>query len=136
MSKIEFTRIEGSGLDTLPEQAIKYLDDASKYMRNSFPVARALDQARSNQGEIWLVRQNQDVLGAFFINFIGSVGLHVNLPLLGGQKIELWKDDLSQFLNQRCRDLGAIEFTMFGRPGWGKMFPELENMGCVLRKSF
>lgn len=128
---IEFVRPE------ITSDILGYLQSASDYMGNIFPVSRALEQNLTGQGEIWAVCEKDAVLGAFFINFVtNETGRYVNLPLLGGKNMDHWKEALSQFLNQRCRDEKAVAFTLLGRPGWKKAFPELEHAGCVMIKRF
>lgn len=132
----DFILVEQDRLDSLPEEAIRFLDSASRSMDNYFPVGRATQQARDGTGWIYLIRQGKRLVGAFFANYRCDVekGVIYNLPLLGGDDIDSWSGDLIEFLKQKTHDIGASEFVILGRRGWGRMFPQLEHIACLYRK--
>lgn len=134
--KSEFQIVERSCLDSLPEQALEHLNEASKAMDGYFPLARAMEQAKSGAGEIYLVFHKQKLHGAMFLNFrmLSDKRVVMNLPLLGGSEMWLWAKDLGEFLHNKARQIGADEFTILGREGWGKLFPELEKIGSIFRR--
>lgn len=132
----EFKLVEPSQLDSLPEEAMQYLNEASKSMDGYFPIEGAFQQTKANRGEIYLVIHKLALVGAFFLNFhnVDEKRMVMNMPLLGGKEIWLWSKDLSDFLYHRAEQLGIYEFTILGRDGWGKLFPDLEKIGTIFRK--
>lgn len=104
-------------------------------MDGYFPVGRAMEQAKAAQGEVYIASKNGEIFGAFFKNFrtLDDKRVVMNIPLLGGAELWLWRNDLKEFLIQKANEIKANEFTILGRKGWSKLFPEFEEIGVVLR---
>jgi hypothetical protein len=137
MSKTtRFIHVEPHKLDSLPEAAIGYLNSAAKAMDDYFPVGRAFDQTRCGVGWLHLIQQENALKGVFFANFRSepNKGIIYNIVLLAGDDMEAWKDDIYAFWYQKAKALAASEVILFGRRGWGRIFPDLEEIGTIFRK--
>lgn len=132
----EFILVEPHRLDSLPEAALGYLNSAAKAMDNYFPVGRAFDQVRSNAGWVHLIYQKKALKGAFFANFRTEPkkGIIYNIVLLAGDDMEMWKNDIYRFWYAKALSLSASEVILLGRRAWGRIFPDLEEIGTIFRK--
>lgn len=131
----EFRQVMSDEFDFLGGKSIYFLEEAAKSMRHYLEVPMALQQARMGAGRIYQVFDNAQLLGCFFMNFITNhIGKTMNLILLGGENMKLWADDLSDFLHGLAEKEDIDELTVMGRPGFKKLFPNLEHFACVYRQ--
>lgn len=131
MANVEFAHCHP---DNVPYQALDYLNDACLAVEGYCTLDMALAQARAGIGLIYCVFIDNVLGGALFINFRVVGGeKKMTLTLLGSQKNQLhvWARDLVYFLRCLKKDQKATNFTVFGRKGFGKLFPELKHIACV-----
>lgn len=134
---VEFRLVAPDRIRHIPRKSLGYLKSASLAVTNYLEVDIALDQARHGQGCIYETLLDSRLTGCFFFNYVTNhLGRTMNLILLGGERLPLWAADLSRFLNTLCHENEIDQFTMLGRKGFEKLFPELEPIACVYRKKF
>lgn len=93
----------------------------------------ALDKAREGEGVIYEVRENDAILGAFYIRFRHNhLGKVMELQYLGGE-LDAFKADLSVFLWALADKERADELVYIGRRGFAKIFPWMQEVGTVYR---
>lgn len=84
--------------------------------------------------EFYSVYENNVLIG-FFTYTLSLVGKtkFMNLFLLDGKKTLQWFPVMAVFLREIFDASGADEFTMIGRPGWKRLFPQLEVAGVIYK---
>lgn len=117
-------RIERS--DNIPWEAVYYLKKAIKRTPACVETIESIVAAiEQGSGELYLIKGDK-VYGASFISI--SEG-YLNVVLLGGDKIQLWKDVYWQFLLDKMKESNT-RLLVVGRKGWEKIFP-LKNIGSI-----
>lgn len=117
----------------LHKAAFDYLDKACKRSRLSIMTPEhTIAQARRNQASIYLVTNGQEIIGCFTLTLRTSdKDKYLELPLLGGASIATWRDMLVDFLFSYAEYYKCTKFTMIGRKGFERMFPEMKLLCCV-----
>ena len=131
---VEFIPVQPFEVDILEPEAVEYLDRASGEIHGYFSSKHALDAAKAGAGMLFKAQEN-GILGCFYISFRQyPVGRVMSVILLGGRDFESWGVQLHEFLTALALKNGAVEFTMMGRKGWAKIFPDFEHLACIYRK--
>lgn len=75
------------------------------------------------------------VITGFFLYSLSEIKSkkHMNLILLDGVKTLKWFPVMAEYLRKTFDSLGIDEFTLIGRPGWKKLFPQLSVAGVIYR---
>lgn len=117
----------------LHKRAYAYLEKACKRSRLSvFTPEQAISQARKNLASIYLITEGQEIIGCFTLSIrTTSKDKYLELPLLGGAGIGRWRSMLVDFLFQYAEYYHCTKFTMIGRKGFEKLFPEMKLLCCV-----
>lgn len=135
MASVEFHQVPIDQLETIPQQAYIYLDDACRQLKDLMTVKMAVDGVISGLGAIFLVFADNVLTGAIYIDFkINHVGKTMNIVLLGGVNFEEWFDDMRFFIMRLAMDRDVNECTILGRKGWERLLPDMEFLGILLRK--
>lgn len=121
--------------DELSIQSREFLTSAQNAIQGYFTLDMAISEAAAGIGLFYDVLLGDVLVGSLFIDFrVLHLGKTMQLALLGGTRLADWRHDLVSFLYRLARNNKADEFTIFGRPGWGRLFPELNPVGCIFRK--
>ena len=113
-------------------QSLNFLEEACKKSQLSIlTVANCLQVAREGKAFIYEIYDEQ-LIGCMTLS-IRESGTHryLELPLLGGRNIVLWRDDLVKFLFEQAKKHNCNKFTMIGRKGFERLFPEMRLLCCV-----
>lgn len=135
MANVEFRQVGKNQLETLPNQALVYLDQACQSLKDYMTLQEAIDGVDAGLGLIFLVFADNVLCGSMYIDFrITKLGKTMNMQLLGGVNFDSWFKDLQFFLNRLAMDRDINEFTILGRMGWARKIPDMECLGVLLRK--
>lgn len=119
--------------EKLTEIEIKLLEDG---ISNSpcmfYDINDYLQAAREHKTIIFGVYDTTETVGVFTVDLKVGKGLKVLiLSLLAGKNIMSWRDDLSKFLFTLAEANKCTDFSVLGRKGFGKIFPELTLDGYI-----
>lgn len=132
---VSFHRVMPQDLEYLGGDSIRYLDDAAKSVKNYFGANQAIIEAKNETGHIYQVFDGKKLMGCFFVNFVTNhLGICMTLVLLGGHHLMAWANNLREALYAIANAAKADEFAYLGRPGFARMFPELEYVATLYRK--
>lgn len=127
---------------SLPDQAIQYIKDACERTQLSvLTPEHTIQQAREGKCRIYLIYKEKDHSPKFrSIDLMGCFTLclretakdkFLELPLLGGRELRSWRDEFVKFLFERAAEHKCTRFTMIGRKGFERLFPEMKLLCCV-----
>lgn len=127
---VDFVQLDPFVLDAA---VIKYLRAAVNYSPfNCLTIENYVEEAKINKKMIIGVYIADKITGAFVMHTNeGDQRKILMLSLLGGKQVKLWRDDLVEFILQMGKDNACTDFSMVGRKGWGKLFPELTLDGFI-----
>lgn len=117
----------------LHKRAYEFLSSACKRSRLSvFTPEDVISQAKRKQLSIYLVIVDGEIIGCFTLSLRPARDdLYLELPLLGGKRLKEWRDELVKFLFEQAEAHECTRFTMIGRKGFEKLFPEIKLLCCV-----
>lgn len=127
---------------SLPDKAKEYLAQACRRTQISFiTLEQTIEDACQGRCSVYLVYEKREHTPNFAtIDLVGCVTLSLRktpkdllleLPLMGGENLRSWRDDLVEFLFQKASEHKCTRFTMIGRKGFERLFPELSLLCCV-----
>lgn len=90
------------------------------------------DAVDSGEGLLFLITENDDLLGVMFANFVPNPnkGKDIfNVVLFSAKKFKKWKYDLWNFVMLLLKQTNA-QLVLVTRKGWGKIYP-LKEVGSV-----
>lgn len=113
----------------LSSKTVELLKSAHNPYFGTFDV---LDKATENQGTIFEVRLDDQIVGAFYIRFLHNhLGKVMDLVYLGGE-LEEFRHELSAFLWNLGESERVDEFTYLSpRPGFARLFPWMEPVSTL-----
>lgn len=127
----DITLVHPDDVRFLSSKSVEYLKSAHNEFFGPF---EALEKAKNQEGYIFEVRSNGELLGCFYVRFIQNhLGKTMNLELLGGQKMFSWKDDFVYFMEQMAEDEHVDEFIYLGRKGFSRFFSGLKYVASIYR---
>lgn len=128
--KIDFKALDPNNLS---EKAIIFLEKATgQSVCDFFDLNDYIEAAKQRKSLIFGAFDGENMVGCFTIDLKAGKGRKVIiLSLLGGEHIKLWRDDLVKFLFDMAKQNKCTDFSMLGRKGFGKLFPELTLDGCI-----
>lgn len=85
---------------------------------------------KAGESLLFLISDKNILLAAFLGHFIEAEKRYFNVYLLGGDKMELWKDDLLAYLKHFTKTTSS-ELLLITRKGWKKIYPELKEIGSI-----
>lgn len=117
----------------LHKRAFDYLSEACKRSRLAIMTPEhTIRQARRAQAAIFVVTDIQEIIGCFVLTLrVSGNDRYLELPLLGGKWLKGWRDILVDFLFDYAAHHDCTKFTMIGRKGFERMFPEMKLLCCV-----
>lgn len=128
---IIFQKILPENIDSLPSEAVKFLDDAIK--RTPASTSRldvTLDIAKKGYGNIYTISNNGFLVGCCYLLVYDTPrGKVVSPVLLGGEYMYVWQDDFYEFLYDFCQKVEAVKVRWIGRKGWSKAWPKARVIG-------
>jgi len=117
--------------DTIPDEAIKYLQQAIEHTPACAETLESITQAIEQQAvQLWLIEET-GICAAMVTSLEDNPkgGQYLNIILLGGAKpMRLWTPLLSEFFLEAAKTYTVI---CIGRKGWSKIFP-VKEIGSVL----
>lgn len=121
--------------DFLPlhRKAYDYLDKACQRSQLGILTPEdTIEQARRGRTSIYIVIEQDQIIGCFTLSLRPSSNdLYLELPLLGGERIREWRDQLVEFILALGAKHSCTKFVMIGRKGFDRIFPELTLLTCV-----
>lgn len=128
---VEFSRWE----PPLPlhKKAYGYLQEACKRSQLSVLTAeQTIQQAQQRLASIYVVTDNHEIIGCFVLSLrLTPQDKYLELPLLAGKYLKNWRTMLVDFLFEYANYNDCTKFTMIGRKGFERLFPELKLLCCV-----
>lgn len=123
-----------ASIDKLPVRAIEYLYDAIRYTPASTSrLDVTLDIAKKGYGNIYLIYNGGKLTGAAYLLVYDTPQGKVVAPvLLGGDNMNIWRDDWYHFVFQFSSKIGAKKVKWIGRKGWHRAFPKSRIIGYVM----
>lgn len=126
----------------LPDKALEFISSACAHTQLSFMTPeQTISQARQGKCSIYLVYKTKEYSPKFAtIDLVGCLtlslrdtgkDLFLELPLMGGENLREWRDDLVDFLFRKAEQHKCTRFSMIGRRGFERLFPELKLLCCV-----
>lgn len=128
-NNISFTHVSGTDVFDLEPEIYGLLDSASGDFLSAKVVFR---EAVNGSATIHVVRVDGNLRGVFSTNVRELDGKKVLcVTMLSGVGICDWFSELVLFLKNKASDIGAKKFTILGRRGWGKLYPDFEEIGVI-----
>lgn len=118
-------------VDELPADAEIYIEKALAENIGSIETLESLKLAAlSFKGNFFLIKSDEEILGAFFANIEGEAQNYINIIALGGRQMNKWKDVLFNYMSEMGR-LNNAKIMLMGRNGWGRIYPKLKRVRSV-----
>lgn len=132
MTRVEFIRVEPSCLAFIPEKAIEYLEKAANQPTADLTVLDAIAYAKVGAGDIYLGIQGENLFAAaFFMYGRSKNGKILDVALLGGCDYIKYRKESWGFLINLAKSKDCDKIVIMGRKSWGKIFPEMKEIGVV-----
>lgn len=117
----------------LHKHAYDYLKQACRRSRLAIMTPEQfIEQAKHGLTLIYIVTDTNNIIGCFTLCLkLTDNDTYLELPLLAGRGLKEWRDHLVNFLFEMAAANKCTRFTMIGRRGFEKLFPELTLLCCV-----
>lgn len=116
--------------------ALKYLESGAHGFGGILSVENILNNFDPNHGLLIIIKTNDFTIGSIYLTFSQQeTGKVMSSVLLGGDGFGEWAAELSQFYYKIAKENDCNEFTLMGRRGFKRYFPELEEVATVFRVS-
>lgn len=117
----------------LPLEALTFLKRACDAAQLSVvTLDGTLQAAIARKTAIYLIKRDDDLIGCMTLSLREtSKDRFLELPLLSGVNLRSWRDDLVKFIFDQGDLYGCNRFTMIGRKGFERLYPELSLITCV-----
>ena len=96
-----------------------------------------LEAVMKDEMQLWIAYDDdaEKLLGAVItqINIYPRAKL-VNVFLLGGNNIRMWKDKMAEKIEKFAREEGCFYLQSIGRKGWLPLFPDMIETSTVIVK--
>lgn len=96
-----------------------------------------LEGIMKDELQLWIAYEDEkeEVIGAVVTQImIYPRGKLVNVFLLGGNNIKMWKDKMAEKIEKFAREEGALYLQAIGRRGWTPLFPEMMETATIIIK--
>ena len=96
-----------------------------------------LDGVMKDEMQLWIAYDDDDqkLLGAVITQImIYPRGKLVNVFLLGGNNIKMWKDKMAEKIERFAREEGCLYLQAIGRKGWQPLFPDMFETANIIIK--
>lgn len=129
----EIYAIHPDNIRFLSSKSIELLKSAHDPFYGAFD---AIDNARIGEGTVYEVRENEQIIGVFYLKYrFNHLGKIMELQYLGGE-LKKFVADLQEFLLELGPKQKCDEFIYLGRRGFARVFSILEEVGTVCRYKF
>lgn len=116
----------------LSEKAIKFLSEAIKTLNLDFWTIDEYVLSAQNLNITIMGVFDGDLIGCFTIETKQQKDRKILvLSLLGGANLSLWAQHLSDFLFLVAANNQCTDFSVIGRPGLARIFPQLTLDACI-----
>lgn len=96
------------------------------------PKSRHTLEEMLSGGDVYMAIDGDEFVGAFYVDIIPmAVGNAMNIPALGGKRLDVWQDDFREFVKELMNRNGINDLYLLTKKGWGKIFPELAELGTL-----
>lgn len=115
------------------KKAYQYLKEACRRSNLAFITPEdTIESARQGLVLIYMITDFTDIIGCFTLSLRPTRNdLFLELPLLAGKRLKEWRQHLVDFLFETAKDNHCTRFSMIGRKGFERLFPELKLLCCV-----
>lgn len=130
---IRFLSVSPDQVDALPFEAVEFLDNAIKRTPASTAcLDMTMDIARKGFGNIYIVMDEEEIVGATYIlSYDTPEGKIISPVLLGGKNMKKWRDDYFNFITNFARTLSSPYIRFVARKGWERFYPMCKNIGTI-----
>lgn len=122
---MDITVVEANDVDKVWKRIEDYAQGAADYTYGRFTKGDIRSGLKNKPQTLWIAHEGEEVFGFVvteFANYPQKKALVMHFT--GGVKLELWKDDMLELLQQYARMNGCDMIESFGRQGWAKVFKE------------
>ena len=119
---------------TIPAEAIQFLQDSieSPPHLSELTIDDIVEGSASGMGLVSLAIHEGELAGAiYYVLGVTIKGNVLNLALMGGTRLDEWKQALFDYSVALHKRLGCVDVLIMSRPGWGRLFPDLKIVGHI-----
>lgn len=117
-------------------KALKFLEIGASDFGGVLSVENILNNFSENIGLLIIVKSQERTIGSIYLTLTQQdIGKVMTSVLLGGENFTQWKDELRQFYYETARKNGCDKFSLLGRRGFKKYFPELKEIATLFEVS-
>lgn len=87
--------------------------------------------------QLWIAYEDEEekIYGAVITQvMVYPRGKLVNVFLLGGNNIRMWKDKMAEKIEAFSREEGCLYLQAIGRKGWQPLFPDMFESASIIIK--
>lgn len=115
-------------------KAIEYLERGAAGFGGMVSVKKTIREFKLGRDIFVLVKNETILRGAIHLNITQQeTGRVLTSILLGGDDFGEWADELRKFYYKLAHDNECHEFSLMGRRGFKRYFPELQEIATVFR---
>jgi hypothetical protein len=96
-----------------------------------------LEAVMKDEMQLWIAYDDdkQTLLGSVITQImVYPRGKLVNVFLLGGNNIKMWKDKMAEKIEKFAREEGCAYLQAIGRKGWQPLFPDMFEVSSIIIK--
>lgn len=96
-----------------------------------------LEAVMKDEMQLWIAYDDdaEKLLGSVITQItIYPRGKLVNVFLLGGNNIKMWKDKMAEKIEKFAREEGCLYLQAIGRKGWQPLFPDMFEVSSIIIK--
>ncbi len=135
MAKFDFYIATPSEI-RLDQKAVRFLESGANGFGGMLSVENILNNFVENHGLLIIVKSKKETIGSIYLTITQQeVGKVMTSVLLGGERFSEWKDELREFYYKTARENGCDKFSLLGRRGFKKFFPELKEIATLFEVS-
>jgi hypothetical protein len=131
---IRFIHVLSQDLDHIPEQAIKYLQQAiDRTPASTSRLDIIMEIAKKGFGDVFLIMNDDDLTGVcYLLTYDTKDGKVLSPVLVGGKNMSKWKTDFHDFLYKIAENMNERHIVRFiARKGWGRAYPDCKIIGHI-----
>lgn len=133
MGKYSFSIASPDEVEASPE-ALKYLERGADNFGGLLGVRKALETARHGQSIFVFVKNAIILRGAIYLTITHQdTGKVLTSVLFGGDNFDEWASELREYYYKLAKEHDCDEFSLLGRRGFQRFFPELKEVATVFR---
>lgn len=132
MEAIDFVMVRPHEAESLPKEALEFLNSLNGIAIScEFTTEDIIRKTKEEKGYLFLIKIRGEIFGIFYFIFKSPENIYLDIQVLAGKKMPLWKDSFMAFVKNLMRNAGCEEVWITGRKGFEKVFPELKPVGTI-----